>query len=73
MCLYAGGHAVNRQGDIPIFGSSLGNRFHVGRITTGFKLNLPGGSQLRLNHEYWRFPDGLDNENVLAVRWVATF
>ncbi len=48
-------------------------RSHVGRITSGFSINLPGGSVLRLNHEYWMMPAGLDDEQVLAARWVASF
>ncbi len=64
---------LNRHAAQPPGGVLTTGRFHVGRITSGFSMNLPGGSVLRLNHEYWMMPAGLDDEQVLAARWVASF
>jgi len=65
---------LDRSSARPGFGRLSGsNSYHVWRFTSGINWLLPGGSVLRLNHEHWRFPDPIDNQNILAVRWVATF
>ena len=64
---------LDRQGDLPPPGSSLGPRFSLYRVTWGFNVTLPGGSMLLLNHEHWSMPSGLRDVEVAAVRWVATF
>ena len=46
--------------------------FTVSRFTWGFNIAL-GSSTLMLNHERWHLPDPFDDEDVLAVRWVAAF
>lgn len=47
--------------------------FCVSRFTYGLNWTLPGGSLLMVNHEYWRLPKGLQDVNVVGVRWAATF
>jgi hypothetical protein len=65
---------ISHHGDMPPSGSTLLEpRFNVHRFTWGFTFNLPGGSVLLLNHEYWSMPDELGNVNVYGARWVATF
>lgn len=47
--------------------------FSVSRFTYGLNWTLPGGSLLMVNHEYWHLPKGLQDVNVVGVRWAATF
>lgn len=44
----------------------------VQRFTYGLNFAL-GSSTLMINHEHWKVPAPLDNQDVLAIRWVAAF
>ena len=63
-----------RNALLPPPGSSLTTGdFSVSRFTYGLNWTLPGGSLLMVNHEYWHLPKGLQDVNVVGVRWAATF
>jgi hypothetical protein len=65
---------LNRNSDGPPSGSSLKkSRFHIRRITTGANILLPGGSLLMFNYEHWWLPEDLGEEDLLGVRYVASF
>jgi hypothetical protein len=44
----------------------------VQRFTYGLNFAL-GASTLMINHEHWKVPAPLDDQDVLAIRWVAAF
>jgi hypothetical protein len=65
---------LTHNGDLPPAGSTLTDPdFTVHRFTWGFALTLPGGNLLLINHEHWNMPQGLDDVDVLGLRWVAAF
>ncbi len=45
------------------------------RITWGPSISLPGGSLIIVNHEQWKHEEqqGLGNEDVIGIRWIAMF
>ncbi len=47
--------------------------FAVRRFTYGLNWNLPGGSLLMVNHEHWFLSGGLNDIDVLGVRWAVSF
>lgn len=65
---------LTRDSEVPPFGGVITDtEFTVRRFTWGFRVGLPGGSVLMINHEHWDMPDELDNVDVIGLRWVATF
>jgi hypothetical protein len=46
----------------------------IERFTWGLSTTALGGSLFMVNHEHWRFSTaGVEDVDVLGVRWVATF
>lgn len=45
----------------------------IERFTWGSNIALPGGSLLIINHEHWKHEAPLYNEDIVGVRWVASF
>ena len=50
-----------------------GDNFTVNRMTYGVNWTLPGGSLLMFNIERWNLPQDLPDQNVVGVRWAASF
>jgi len=62
------------ESPLPVLGSQItSGSFGVDRYTYGVNWTLPGGSLLMINHEIWNLPRALGTENVLGIRWAATF
>ncbi len=45
----------------------------IERFTWGPNITLPGGSLLIVNHEHWMHDAPLNDEDIIGVRWVASF
>jgi cytochrome c5 len=62
-----------RRTDGPLlFGPFASPEISVRRFTYGLNFAL-GSSTLMVNHEHWNVPQPLNDLDVLAIRWVASF